>query len=320
MNLRRSIFLSLTIISIMTLSLMSCQTTPVVPDTPEVIDEKVTVEEINPTNTPQPRPTRQPTATPQPTQVPDTPTPTATLEPTVTPTEITDEPKSTETPDVMPTPTVQATPKAPISQFPETPKIISRNALNLVPNVDPGPPFTVDVSANHLLEGYKYRISGTIRNDSSESYAGLSVIATFFLDSGNRYGPITSNVKCLILAPGASCPFIIEATSKFVNGVILHTTGYPTARTPLALDYWGVSYTLDRIGYLHISGTVHNQYTVPAQHVTVVGSLINAQGEIVGVNSTILLDNVPPGGTAPFEISMKYTPFQTIGISTQAEP
>ena len=189
-----------------------------------------------------------------------------------------------------------------------------------MPNVDPGPPFSVEVSANQLLEGYLHRVSGIIRNESEETYTGLSVIGTFFMENGKRYGPVDVNVKCLMLAPGATCPFIVEATSKNLTEVIIHVTGNPTPRTPLAPEYYGVRYSTDAIGYVHVTGTVQNPYTIHARHVTVVGSLINAQGEIVNVNATILLEQFPPGGTAPFEIHLKYTPFSSVNITTQAEP
>ncbi len=314
----RSILFLIAIVALLTFSLSSCKSTPSAVETPEIVDDTPTEEPVSPTNTPRPI-VVQPTATPQPTQVPDTPTPTPTPEPTVTQT-LDDEPTETPSPEVTPTPTEQAAPIASAIKLPRTPKIINTNAVTLVPNVDPGPPFSVEVSANHLLEGNRYRISGIIRNNSDENYTGLSVIATFFLESGNRYGPVHSNVKCLFLAPGATCPFIVEAVTKFVTGAILHTTGHPTPRTALAPEFWGIGYTIDSIGYVHITGTVHNQYTVPARHVTVVGSLVTAQGEIVNVDATILLDELPPGGTAPFEINVKYAPFRSISITTQAEP
>jgi hypothetical protein len=316
----RSTIYIIAIISILTLSLSGCKTTSPTVEVTDTVDESSTIEEPLPTNTPRPT-LRQPTAVPEPTQVPDTPTLTPEQEPTVTSTlSSQEEPEETSTPEIPPTPTVQASPTKTAQTFPSSPRIVATNALKIVPNPDPGPPITVQISANHLLEGHTYRLSGTIRNDSDENYTGLSVIATFFLESGNRYGPIHESVKCLFLAPGATCPFVIKATTKFVTGVILHTTGRPTPRTPLAPEYWGVGYRIDSIGYVHITGTVHNQYTIPARHVTVVGSLVNAQGEIVNVNSTILLDAIPPGGTAPFEINVKYVPFRSVNITTNGEP
>ena len=314
----RSIVYYITIVSLLALSLSGCKTTSTAVATPETIVERTTEEPASPTNTPRPM-LAQPTATTLPTQVPDTPTPTP--ESTETAPETSDdEQDETPAPEISPTPTEQAAPTSSAQSFPRIPGIIATNAIKIVPNVDPGPPFTIHVSANHLLEGHRYRISGTIRNDSDENYTGLSIIATFYLESGNRYGPIHTNMKCLFLAPGASCPFVVEAVTKFATGVILHTTGSPTPRTPLAPDFWGVGYTIDSIGYVHITGTVHNQYTVPARHITVVGSLVNAQGEIVNINSTILLESLPAGGTAPFEINVKYAPFRSVSITTNAEP
>lgn len=319
----KSTRIHLTIITIITLAallLSSCNSAPDAVDSPATAETAVTEEPIRPTNTP--RPAAEPQATARPTEVPDTPTPppTPTLAPTATPEEESvDTADETPVPEISPTPTTKASTSV-VLPLPRVPQIIATGALSLVPNVDPGPPLSVEVSANHLLEGYLHRVSGVIRNDSDETYTGLNVIATFFMVNGKRYGPVDANVKCLLLAPGATCPFILYATSKNLAEVILHVTGYATPRTPLSPDFYSVRYTTDSIGYVRVTGTVHNPYTVPARHVTVVGSLINAQGDIVNVNATILLDVIPPGETAPFEIHLKYTPFSTVSITTQAEP
>ncbi len=321
MKSTRTLLFMIAIVTLAALSMSSCKTASTAVENPAAVDDS-TIESARPTNTPRPAPAR-PLATARPTQAPDTPTPppTPTLAPTATPVQASaDEEDETPMPEVSPTPTEQAGTTTIAPTFPKVPQIIATGALSLVPNVDPGPPLSVEISANHLLDGNMHRVSGTIHNDSDETYTGLGVIATFFMDNGKRYGPVDANVKCLLLAPGASCPFIVQATSKNLAEVILHVTGYTTPRTPLSPEFWGVHYSINSIGYVHVTGTVHNQYAIPARHLTVVGSLINAQGAIVNVNATILLDALPPGGTSSFDIHLKYAPFRTINITTQAEP
>jgi hypothetical protein len=305
-------------LSILVMLLIGCKSTAPVAEPTVTLEVIATEQDFSPTITPRPV-LEQPTSEPEPTDTPVTPTPTP--EPTEAPPESSiEEPVDTPTVEASPTPT-EGVSAAPTTQsFSKTAAIIARDALEIVPVVDPGPPISVEVSANQLLEGYRYRISGILRNESNENYTGLGVITTVFLESGNRYGPIHTNVKCLFLAPGATCPFVVEAVTKFATGVSIHVSGHPTPRTPLAPEYWGVGYTIDRIGYIHITGIVHNQYAVPAKHITVVGSLVNVEGEIVNVNSTIILEQLAPSETASFEINMKYVPFRSIQIVTQGEP
>lgn len=315
----KKLFMFFTIF-VLVYSLSGCQSTTELTPSP-VPEVEATSEITQPSNTPQPtllRPTEAPVLTEEP-ETP-TPSPTPTSVATEAPTETEEQVAQTPTVEATEEPTEQPSPTSKLVVLPTSPQIIKTNALEILPNVDPGPPFTIDVSANHLLQGYRHRISGMITNESTETYAGLNLIATFFMENGKRYGPVTTNVECLLLAPGSSCPFIVEATSKNLTSVILHTTGYPSPRTPLAPEYWGVQYRIDNIGFVHITGIVRNQYTIPARHVTVVGSLVNAEGEIVNVGTTILLDAISPDGTATFEIILKYAPFRSISITTQGEP
>ncbi|MDF1515094.1 MAG: FxLYD domain-containing protein [Anaerolineae bacterium] len=317
--MKNSLAIKLLVVVLVILSATGCSKVQPLQDTPTATEPTT---DVQPTQVPDSleSETERPTATAIPTMVPATATPLPT--PTLTPTaeQPVETVEDTVTPTPSPEPTEQAKPEVPAPSLPAVPRILVSHALDLVPNVDPGPPIDIEVQSNDLLEGFLHRISGVIRNESDNTYTGLSVIATFFINTGNRYGPINVNVKCLMLAPGATCPFIVHATSKNLTGVILHVTGYDTPRTPLTPEYWGIRYYVDSIGYVHITGTVHNPYTIPAQHVTVVGSLVNSQGNIVNVGSTILLDPLEAGANETFEIIVKYMPFQTVGIVTQAEP
>ena len=104
--------------------------------------------------------------------------------------------------------------------MPKPPGVVASGVLTLLDDPNIAPPLSVHVSANQALEGYRYRVSGVLRNDAVENYAALGVVATFFTDDGSRYGPIKANVPCLLLAPGDECPFVIEAISKNLVSVI----------------------------------------------------------------------------------------------------
>lgn len=265
------------------------------------------------TNTPRPTATSYPT-------MPPTSTPTATPPTTPTPT-----PAPTDTPTPAPTATIEptATPQPGNSALPPLPKppaVLSSNALALLEDVNFAPPLSVHVSANQALEGYKYRVSGTVRNDAAENYSGLGVVATFYTSDGRRYGPIKASLACLLIAPGDECPFVIEALSKDLASVMLHPEGYPTPRGAARLTFSVTGRYQDVVGYVHITGQVRNPNPFAVKNVTVVGALLNAQGEIVNTGMTILVDSIAANGAAAFDVTIKYTPYTNYRLYIQGEP
>jgi hypothetical protein len=61
--------------------------------------------------------------------------------------------------------------------------------LTRIADTDPGPPFTISVSAVRITEHGDYKVTGMVRNDGADVYGGISVIATFFTapECGERY-------------------------------------------------------------------------------------------------------------------------------------
>lgn len=241
-------------------------------------------------------------------------------------------PPPTETPepdDLAPTATIEASPPAatprsaavpalpPVSK---PPAVVASGALTLVDNPNVAPPLSIHVSANHALEGHRYRVSGVLRNDAGENYAALGVVATFYTDDGSRYGPVKTNVACLLLAPGDECPFIVEATSKNLVAVMLHPEGAPTSRAAAPLTFTVTGRYQDAIGYVHLVGRVRNANPFAVKNVTVNGALLNAQGEIVSVGMTILVDSIAANGSATFDVAIKYAPYATYRLYVQGEP
>jgi len=189
----------------------------------------------------------------------------------------------------------------------------------LIDDPDIAPPLSIHVSANQALEGYRYRVSGVLRNDAGENYAALGVVATFFTDDGLRYGPIKVNVTCLLLAPGDECPFIVEATSKKLVSVILHPEGTPTSRGAAPLAFTVTGRYWDVIDYVHLTGRVRNPNSFAVKNVTVNGALFNAQGEIVSTGMTILVDSIAANGSATFDVAIKYAPYANYRLYVHGE-
>ncbi|MEJ5308197.1 MAG: FxLYD domain-containing protein [Anaerolineae bacterium] len=303
------------------LAVSGCKSTTETPAPTEAVQATVAapmVEAPAVTNTPRPTPTSYPTLPPMSSPTPTfTPSPTPTAEP---PTETPEMPEATPTVTAGPT----GTPRAGggdvgLPPLPRPPAVIASGVLALRDDPDVAPPLSIHVSANQALEGYRYRVSGVLRNDASENYAALGVVATFYTPDGSRYGPIKANVACLLLTPGDECPFVIEATSKNLAAVMLHPEGAPTSRVAAPLTFAVTGRYQDAVGYVHITGRVRNPNAYAVKNITVNGALLNAQGEIVATGMTILVDSVPANGAATFDVAIKYEPYANYRLYVQGE-
>jgi hypothetical protein len=204
--------------------------------------------------------------------------------------------------------------------LPPAPKVIASPALTVLDDPNYAPPFSVIVHANYALEDYRYLVSGVIRNDSTENYVDLGIVATFFTDTGRRYGPIKVDAPCLLLAPGAECPFIVEALSKSLVSVILHPEGRPTDRGAAPVTLSGVGRYTDAIGYVHLTGRVTNANPFAVENAVVVGVLVDGNGGFVSLGSTVVIGAIEPNASAPFDILIEYAPYTTYRLFAQAEP
>jgi len=273
----------------------------------EALEATPTPKREHPTATATPRPTATPvpTATPSPKASPQ---PMATATPTETPTPA---PTSTATP--IPTPVQTGKP------LPQE-SVITYDALALRDDETVAPPLTVIVSANRLLQGYRFKLTGLLRNDDTEPYAGLGLIATFFREDGSRFGPVRATLPCPILNPGESCPFVIEAIDKDLAEVMLHPEGYPTSREALPVSVAIQHHYVDELGYVHLKGLATNPNSVPLSSTTIVGALTDRRGEIVSVGTALVIEPIPPKGSAPFEMLIRYAPYTGYLFFTQALP
>ena len=255
-----------------------------------------------PTYTPLPTYTPIPTSTPDPTSTPTTgPTPTGTAMPTSTPTE-------------TPTPAPTRRPTTPTPANTPTP------AMTRLEDKDPGPPFTITVSANRVGENSVYKVTGLVRNDSTKTYEAIGVNATFFDDQGFRHGPIDADIACLFLSPGEECPFSVEIPARRVEYFLLHPEGRPsdTESAPVRLSNLGLSY--DGLESVRITGVATNQNPFKVQDVVVTGVLLDASGQIVSLGSTFILrEDIEPNQSVRFDLRIKRVPFYRYQLYAQAE-
>jgi hypothetical protein len=201
------------------------------------------------------------------------------------------------------------------------------SALEQLPDKDPGPPLTVEVSANRaypdpLVEQSRlYHVSGIVRNDGSEQVALSALHITFFDADGFRgsyrrfpgpyhmggewiwHGRTEADVACLLLAPGESCPFVVDITAQNMASFVIHPDASATERQSAPLEASGLRLARDVTEYVTLSGRVSNTHPFKVKNVMVSGVLLDSADEIVSLGSRYLIgQDIEPGQSVEFEI------------------
>lgn len=257
----------------------------------------------HPTYTPYPAYTPLPTSSPTHTPAPAV-APTATE--TATPTEIPTEAPTRQPPQTMPV-NIPAVPAAlPVE-------------LTRIPDTDPGPPFAILVDTIRIQEDGRYKVTGTVRNDGSETYEVVGVHASFLDDEGNGYGPLDVYCPCLFLEPGTECPFSLGMYGRNFVAYHLHPLGRPVEyHQPASLVLSGLNASRDSIGYVRITGTAINENEFGVKDAIIGGELVDASGQIVSVGSTRMLRDIMPGASVAFDLRIKYEPYSRYQVYVQA--
>jgi hypothetical protein len=256
-----------------------------------------------------------------------TPRPASTPLPTSTPTA-----SLTVTETVTPT-SVPAEASAPL---PAQPTPVSVSATTGVPSLEitqledtsPGPPFTILVSTVRA-EDDVYKVTGIVRNDGSETYEGLGVIGTFYTrgPSGQGssdedmfpHGPVDAHCSCPFLDPGAECPFSLEIYARNYVAYGLHPNGQPVEYSqPAAIVLSDVTLSNDGVGNVRITGTASNENVFTVESATIVGSLLDADGQVMSAGSTLVLGTIAPGASVAFDLRIEYQPYSHYQLYAQA--
>jgi LysM repeat protein len=218
-------------------------------------------------------------------------------------------------------------------------------ALVQLPDEDPGPPLTVEVSANRatqdpLVEASRtYQVTGIVRNDGDETYAVSALYVTFYDAEGFRgtftpairdgkvvggewhwHGETEAELAALLLAPGEVWPFNVEIVAQDMASFVIHPDAAPTGRESAPLELTDVTLVDDGTGYLRISGTASNENLFAVQNVTVSGVLLDASGQIVSVGSVyVLQEDIEPGTSVDFEVRIARDTYSSYQLYAQAE-
>jgi hypothetical protein len=184
-----------------------------------------------------------------------------------------------------------------------------------------------------------------VRNDSSETYGGVGVIATFYEEATpcsehqvthrnpdgseeivtvedcdyNWHGPVKVYASCQLLLPGAQCPFSLEIYPEDYVSYMLHVQGTPVQyRQPASLVVNGVNVNNNSFGYVRITGTATNANPFTVRDANIVVTLLGSGGEIVTVGSMVVPGEIAPGASVAFDLRMEYEPYTEYRLTAEA--
>jgi hypothetical protein len=163
-------------------------------------------------------------------------------------------------------------------------------------------------------------ITGFVRNEGTETYEAIGIVATIWDDEDFRHGPLSVRVPCTLLAPGEACPFIIDVGVRRPVSFLLHPEGRPSKResVPVALSRVNLSY--DGLNSMRITGMASNVNAFKAKNVIVSGVLLDASGQVVSLGyGYVLTEDIVPGAGVGFDVRVRRVPFASYRLYAQAE-
>jgi hypothetical protein len=221
-------------------------------------------------------------------------------------------------------------------------------ALAQVPDTDPGPPLTIEVTTNYAVPnpdlegGLIYNVAGLVHNPSAETYAVTAVHVTFYDAEGFKgafypfpskggsrrsrpggewiwHGRTEADVGCMVIAPGGSCPFSVQIAAQDMASFLVHPDAeVATWREPASVMLGAVQVFDEGAGSVRISGTVINDNVFPIKNVVIAGFLIDANGQRVSMGEVYVL-HIDVGASAPFDLWIARQSFVDYELYVQAE-
>jgi hypothetical protein len=217
-------------------------------------------------------------------------------------------------------------------------------ALQQVEDTDPGPPFSIEISANTAAQdplverSRRYKITGIVRNDGDRTYAVSAVHVTFYDAEGFRgsfrrfptrrwtggewiwHGQTEADFACLLLAPGEECPFGVEITAQNMASFLIHPDATATERVSVPMVLGEVTLVDEGVDYVRVTGAASNGSLLKIKNVIVSGVLLDASGQIVSLGASYVIEeNIDPGASVRFDLRIKKEPFVGYRLYAQAE-
>ena len=207
-----------------------------------------------------------------------------------------------------------------------------------LPDEDPGPPFTVEITTNRaiphpLLPATQiYQVAGTVRNDGTATYAVSRINVTFIDEDGfrgyverksslgERHGATEAEFACLLLAPGEACPFVAEITAQNMAAFLVHPDASPTGRESAPVTLSDLTLSYDGPNIVRLSGLASNPNPFAVKNVIVSGVLLDGREQIVQAGAAyVLQDDIGAGKSVRFDVRIRREDFATYKLYAQAE-
>jgi hypothetical protein len=188
-------------------------------------------------------------------------------------------------------------------------------------DTDPGPPFSIHVSANRAGP-HSALISGFVRNDGTETYEAIGIRVTIWDDEDFRHAHIAAKSPCVLLAPGEQCPFFLDVGVRRPVSFLLHPEGRPSGpgRESIPVELSNTALSYNEASSVRITGLATNGQPFKAKHVVVIGVLEDASGQIVSLGwDHITAEDILPGSSVQFDVRVRRVPFARYRLYAQAE-
>lgn len=209
--------------------------------------------------------------------------------------------------------------RAPLADAGSEPIVDTNTALNrpdvtIIPAPTPLPPDALLmglVSDNSYIDELNtIHIVGQIRNDSNLDVGHMTVIVSFFDDTGNFIDEAQGPTLLDRLTPGQRSPFILSV--PFPVGMAdysIKAVGRPVSpELPSQLSVVQSRAYEDNIGFYHVEGLIENLGTVPVNQAGVVVTLYSRGGEVLNVGFDPISFRLEPGARAEFDVRFTYFP------------
>ena len=134
------------------------------------------------------------------------------------------------------------------------------------------------------------------------------------------HGRTEADLGYLLLAPGEECPFSVQITAQNMASFLIHADAVPTTRESAAVELSKVQISTDSTGYVRITGTATNTNAFKTKNVTVAGTLLDANEQILSVGSTyVLQEDIEPGASVTFDLRIAKEAFSSYRLYAQTE-
>lgn len=161
-----------------------------------------------------------------------------------------------------------------------------------------------------------FNITGQVTNEGDQPLEAIRLTAYLYDMDGRQLAERSDILSYDVLAPGASAPFRLRFDTGRPSTAVRYelqaaargaefalATFYGNENFIIPEDFTTSTYTSE--GYLTISGMLQNNSTRLATSIKVIALALDANGQIIGTESTFLTkDQLQPGEAAPFEITI----------------